>query len=810
MTSRHSEMTKALSVRPHAPVKLSFFRSLGKRLNWLYTRELVAQAGFVGLLSAITVILAFPTPTNYQVGDVAEYTIRADRGFRLLDQTGTEMRQLEAASRVAPVFTLDDALAGILEEEAREVFRRGRELTGRPEETGWTPAAEVERQRELEKLEADFQLLFNSSGDARLWDRVVARKFNRSIEQQMLALALEIMGPGLLDRDNPFNSQRQRSASIVNLSSRSEYMVPLAAGIFDLKSAYRLMDIRARALKSRFSVGDIQLILALAKGLLQPNLSPEAHETERRITEARASVPLVYFDIRMGEVIVREGSIITPDVLEKLKMMKGAANNQEWVLRFLGLFVTLFVFFNASLILSHIGPRRHFQPIAVKEQAFITLMLLLVALMAHGSQMFGASLAWDFDFLDSRTVLYAMPIPTAAMLVAIFLGTRKAAFMALFAAVVTAVVTPGGGRFLALLYCYNGSITAVWCLRNMNERGHLIPAAFWVMVINCLSLVGLTLYGDVQWSRQTLYNFCAAAASGVLSGIIASGMIPLIEAAFGFSTNLKMMELGNLDRPMLRELMLSAPGTYHHSVIVGAMVEAAAEAIGANPHLAKVGAYYHDIGKMKKPLYFVENQTGENRHDTLAPSMSALILIGHVREGAELARESGLPQGIVDIVEQHHGTSLMAFFYHKAKEQRQEGQPEVNEGDYRYPGPRPRSREAGLVMLADICEAATRSLSEPTPTKIKNMVRQLVNQVFSDGQLDDCDLQTKEISEVINTFTNILIGIYHHRVAYPGGKKPAVPEEGKRDLKATPGIKSETAKEIYGHLPVEPPKGVTH
>ena len=809
MTSRHSEMTKALSARPHLPAKTAFFRSLGKRLNWLYTRELVAQAGLIGLLAAITVILAFPTPTNYQVGDVAEYTIRADRGFRLVDQNTTDRRQLEAASRVAPVYTMDDALAGLLEYEARELFRRGRELIASPE-TAWNPAAEAERRAELDRLESDFLELFNSPGDSQLWDQVVARKFNLGLEQQMLALALEIMGLGLLDRDNPFNAQRQRSATIITMSSRTEYMVPMAAGLLDLRSAYRLMDIRARALKARFNSEDVGLILALAKGLLQPNLTPETRETERRISEAQASVPTVYFDIRVGEVLVREGAIITPEVMEKLKVMKGAAGNQEWVLRFIGLFLTLFVFFNASLVLSHIGPKKRFQPIAVKDQAFITLLLLLVALMAHGSQMFGASLAWDFDFLDSRTVLYAMPIPTAAMLVAIFLGTRKAAFMALFAAVVTAVVTPGGGRFLALLYCYNGSITAVWCLRNMNERGHLIPAAFWVMVINCLTLLGLTLVGDLQWSRQTLYNFCAAAASGVLSGIIASGMIPLIEAAFGFSTNLKMLELGNLDRPMLRELMLSAPGTYHHSVIVGAMVEAAAEAIGANPHLAKVGAYYHDIGKMKKPLYFVENQTGENRHDTLSPSMSALILIGHVREGAELARESGLPKGIVDIVEQHHGTSLMAFFYHKAKEQRQEGQPEVNEGDYRYPGPRPRSREAGLVMLADICEAATRSLSEPTPAKIKNMVRQLVNQVFSDGQLDDCDLKTKEISEVINTFTNILIGIYHHRVAYPGAKKPAPAEEPKKDLKTAPGTKSETAKEIYGHLSVESAKGATH
>jgi putative nucleotidyltransferase with HDIG domain len=272
--------------------------------------------------------------------------------------------------------------------------------------------------------------------------------------------------------------------------------------------------------------------------------------------------------------------------------------------------------------------------------------------------------------------------------------------------------------------------------------------------------------------------------------------------AFGFNTNLKMLELGNLDRPLLRELMLSAPGTYHHSVTVGAMVEAAAEAIGVNPYVAKVGAYYHDIGKMKKPLYFVENQSGENRHDTLAPSMSALVLAGHVREGADLARDHQLPRNIIDIIEQHHGVSLMGYFHHKAKEQHHPGQPEVNEGDFRYPGPKPRSAEAGLVMLGDICEASTRSLAERTPAKIRNMVKSVVNQAFSDGQLDECDLKASEIAVVVNTFITILIGIYHQRVAYPGKKAPAtapLPPEG--------GKPKEPA---YAHLSVEPPKSTAH
>ena len=805
--SRHTDMTKALSSRP--VVKLSFFRSLGRRLNWLQTREVVAQAGFLGLLSLVVVILAFPTPHNFNVGDVSEYTIRADRPFMVLNQAATEMARFEAASRIPPFFVLDDVLSERRRGEAAEIFRKGRVLIG-ADVAGLSSDAALERVSELEKLENDFLRLFNLPSESRVWEAVAVNAFNPNIERQALSLVAEAMSVGIMDRPNDFRDKRRMPVSVFVSSTQVEYMIPSGTGLFDLEAARRFMRLRADMLRSNFSRADVDLVLALAEGLVRPNLKFDPVETEKRINEAVSEVKDVFFNIRAGEVIVREGSVITPDIMAKIKIMKDSSGTNGWVPRFAGLFIGLFIFFNASLLLTQIGPKASFKPLPIREQAFISLMLVLVALLAHSSQLFGASLSWDFDFLDGRTIFYAMPIPTATMIIAILFGVRKAYFMALFGAVVAAAVTPPGDRFISFLYCYNGAIVASWCLRNMNERGHLIPASFWLMLINCLTLAGLTLFSEEQWGRQTVYNFCAAAASGALSGIIASGMIPLVEMVFGFSTNFKLLELGNLDKPILRELMLSAPGTYHHSVIVGAMVEAAAEAIGANPHLAKVGAYYHDIGKMKKPLYFVENQTGENRHDTLAPSMSALILIGHVRDGVELARENSLPRDLIDIIEQHHGTSLMGFFYHKAKELRQEGQPEVNEGDYRYPGPRPRSKEAGLVMMADICEAATRSLSEPTPSKIKNMVRQLINQIFSDGQLDDCRLMTREISEVINTFTNILIGIYHHRVAYPGSRKIEAQTEAKPNLKVAPGTKSETAKEIYGHLPVESSKGAAH
>ncbi|MDR1920431.1 MAG: HDIG domain-containing protein [Candidatus Adiutrix sp.] len=819
MTFRHAETVRGSSARGLHGRKPGPFRALGQRLNWVATRPIYAQIGLVGLLTAVTVILAFPAAAiNYSLGDVSRSTIRADRGFKVADLEATKLEKQKAADKVAPVFMLDDVSFDLTEEEVAAVFQRGREILAakifpRP---GENQAAPREDDPVLADLKEAFLQVFRLPGESPVWEEVIGRGFNESLERHVLSLADEIMALGLMDRPNPMPEQWRRPVTIIVMSSRLEYTVPSVMAIMDMTGAERYLQIKARMLQTRFSPEETNLIVKMAAGLLKPNLSPDHLESRLRVEEAVKNIPEAYFMIRAGEVIVREGSIITPDVEAKLRAIQENAGAYNWLLRFAGLFMAMFIFLNAGLILSNLSPRGGFHSIPVKEQLLTTALLSLAAFMSHSAGIFGAALSWDFDFIDGHTFFYAMPIAAMSMLIAVFFGIRKAAFMALFAAMISTIVAPAD-KFIIFIYTYNGSIAAIWRLRNMNERGRLIPAAVWVALINCLTLLSLTLFSDAQWGRQTVYNFCAAALSGLSSGIIASGMIPLLEWLFGFSTNLKMLELGNLDRPILRKLMLTAPGTYHHSVIVGAMVEAAAEAIGANPHLAKVGAYYHDIGKLKKPLYFVENQTGENRHDTLSPSMSALILIGHVKEGVELALENKLPQTVVDIVEQHHGASLMSFFYHKAREQRQEGQPEVNESDYRYPGPRPHSKEAGLVMMADICEAATRSLSEPTPAKIQNLVRHLVNQIFSDGQLDGCDIMVKEIAEVVNTFTMILIGIYHHRVAYPGAKKaekPPVAEEGDdaREPEAgrPDGAREISLKETNGHLPLESTKGAAH
>jgi len=258
------------------------------------------------------------------------------------------------------------------------------------------------------------------------------------------------------------------------------------------------------------------------------------------------------------------------------------------------------------------------------------------------------------------------------------------------------------------------------------------------------------------------------AAIGGLSVIaIVTLLLPLIEYLFKVTTDITLLELLDLDQPIMKNLMVTAPGTYHHSVIVGNLVEAAAETVGANPLLARVSAYYHDIGKIKMPDYFVENQSGSiSKHDKLTPHMSSMIITNHVKEGVELAHQYKLPEAIVDIIKQHHGNMTVSYFYEKAKEKSENDAPA--EEDYKYPGPKPQTRVAALVMMADAVEAASKVLNDPTPARIESLVDRIINHIFLEGQLDECELTLKDIHEIKTRFTFILTGIFHKRIDYPG------------------------------------------
>ncbi|MCB0321119.1 MAG: HDIG domain-containing protein, partial [Bdellovibrionales bacterium] len=320
------------------------------------------------------------------------------------------------------------------------------------------------------------------------------------------------------------------------------------------------------------------------------------------------------------------------------------------------------------------------------------------------------------------------------------------------------------------------------------------------------ALASVILHGARQ-PIDLLLPLVAAAVGGVLCTFVAAGVTPIVEALGGYVTDMRLLEMATLDHPLLKEISIQAPGTWNHSMVMGMMVETAADAIGANSVLARVGAYFHDVGKMKKPLYFVENQSpGENRHDKLSCSMSALIIRSHVKDGIELARKHKLPQAIVDMIPQHHGTSVIEFFYEKAKKEAAEmgeDAPPVDKSLYSYPGPKPQTREAGILMLADGIEAAARTIKEPTPDRIQGMIQKMINKVFASGQLNECELTLRDLHLIAKSFTRVLTSIYHQRIAYhePAEKVSERNEEERSETVTAPRAESNMKASQNGNLP---------
>lgn len=339
------------------------------------------------------------------------------------------------------------------------------------------------------------------------------------------------------------------------------------------------------------------------------------------------------------------------------------------------------------------------------------------------------------------------------------------------------------------IYFFVTGTIAAYLINGNYDRKSFAVVSLKIALLNILMVLILAMYNSDFNAGSIGISVILALVNAILTPMVTMGITPLIEFAFGYNTNMTLLELANLDRPLLKRLILEAPGTYHHSILVGSLAESAASEIGANPLVAKVGGYYHDIGKLNKPTYFIENiSRSQNKHDKLSPSMSSLILQAHVKDGVEMAKEYKLGKAIEDVIKQHHGTSIIRYFFEKAKSLRTDDMPEVDIEDYRYPGPKPQSKEAALVMLADVIEASSRALQNPTSARLKGLVQKMINEIFADGQLSDCDLTLRDLHKIANNFHKMLCGIHHSRIEYPeantnGNKDKGTAKNGNSDGK---------------------------
>ncbi|HSB51249.1 MAG TPA: HDIG domain-containing protein [Dissulfurispiraceae bacterium] len=409
---------------------------------------------------------------------------------------------------------------------------------------------------------------------------------------------------------------------------------------------------------------------------------------------------------------------------------------------------------------------RRYKPVYLRNYKMLLLLCILIAgtlLICHAFSYLLAGLHRGLELAGRGSFLFGVPVSFGAMLATLIFDFHTAIIFSFTISLLSGVWLNDP---YFTIYAFIGSLTAAFSVIRCKKRSTVIKGGIYVSGVNLVTAGIILLMTGDPFSAAALPSLLFAGLSGIVVASMVSMLLPAIEYAFGITTDVSLIELLDLDQPLMKSLMISAPGTYHHSVIVGTLAEAGAEAVGVNPLLARVGAYYHDIGKIKMPEYFVENQTGPaSKHEKLTPRMSSMILTSHVKEGLELGKQYKLPQTVAEIIQQHHGTSLISYFYQKALEQKKDNPP--LEENYRDPGPRPQSRVAALIMMADAVEAASRTLTDPTPARIAAHVEKMINNIYLAGQIDECELTLKDISEVKKRFTFILTSIFHKRIDYP-------------------------------------------
>lgn len=491
--------------------------------------------------------------------------------------------------------------------------------------------------------------------------------------------------------------------------------------------------------------------------------SPE--KTEEAREQAVENVEPVR--ILQGQVIVEEGELVTNEIYRQLEIV-GLINTEDSVIPFigLGLFVSLiicFIYFYFS--------NTHLREKNKRISIFAAVLLFAIVFMK--------ALSWipinNFD------IAYLFPAAMGGMLIRIVLDEKQSVvstvILSLCATIIFNGESSGVFHISAGLYTLISGLSGIIFLTNQNRRSKIFEAGLFVSFVNMATLASFMFMQNLQFADtlQYIMYFTQGIISGIGSSVLTIGLLPFLEASFGILSSIKLIELSNPNHPLLKKILTEAPGTYHHSVMVANLSEAACEAIGANGLLARVGSYYHDIGKTKNPNFFVENQINiGNPHDHLPPEKSKDIIISHTTDGANLLRKYRMPKEIIDIAQQHHGTSLLKYFYFKAKNNGLE----VKEEDFRYPGPKPQTKEAAIISIADSVEAAVRSMKNPTLEQIATTIHTIIQDKLADQQFNECDITLKELAIVEKTLNNTLHGIFHHRIEYPTFKDGDSANEG--------------------------------
>jgi putative nucleotidyltransferase with HDIG domain len=673
---------------------------------------------------------------EFEPGRVAERDVIAEEAVSYVDEEATRIRA-EAQERLVPAVFTYSIPANV---EMRNAFDRFRALSSGLFNDG------VSSEAYKLAVQAEFpgafsgntlDVLFRDPGRDSLLE-YASGALNYLLETGVFALpqiGLESFNPDVVELLHNYGPRTEREL----INYQKLFTKDKAEDIIDQYTA-------GRALPSSFK----DIAVSLLSPFITENVFFSPQDTNIRLAEVRAHVEPVVQEIQRGDRIIRKGFIITNEDMIRLRALNTSLSRVDPRV-ITGQILILLLMYSLVIYLS--GKRTLGRTFSRQE---IVLLAILSA-----AYLIGATLVSRLS-LDAFYFPVSLFLPTAlvVMLPSILLGSRIAITMAIVLPL--SAFVSGSFDIPAYIFALTSGVAAAFTLHGAQKRMDLVKAGFIIAGVNGIASLGILFIQRCALNEYLLMLFWSA-FNGVASGMLVLGCLPLMEQALNAATTFRLIELSDLNAPVLKRLFTAAPGTYSHSIMVANLAEAACQEIGANALLARVGAYYHDIGKMEQPDYFVENQTVYNKHNDIAPRLSATVIRSHVKLGVEKGRYLGLPDAVIDIIAEHHGNSVISWFYHEALKR----ESQVDKEDFTYPGNPPRSRESAVVMLADVTEAAVRTLKKPSASRLEKFIQELIMSKFEQGQLSESELTFRDLETIKKTFVRVLAGHYHSRIEYP-------------------------------------------
>ncbi|MDI6752295.1 MAG: HD domain-containing protein [bacterium] len=707
----------------------------------LYTGKKIAYSLLLIIAFLLIFISFLPEPfvLKYQKErDVSRSFQMAERDFWVIDEEATEANIEKETRQLLPIWTLNLKVLPPALKKVNSLFSKIEKLQD-------SRKSDAEKQSQIKKAiptslkKEDADALFKLKGEGL-----------RAVEEDTKRMVSICFGKGIYNDKRRAISEDLKKG--IKIEQRSEKMVEEERIIHSTEEIYLFSEIKRQTAKElNLSLPPFsnlsELSWNIARSYLEPNLKFNERATIAEKEGLKMRILPVKILVKSGEKIVGEGEVIdrmTERKLAAIAEMKKDANTNTYI----GFFVLLLLCFTGfALYLA-----TYQKELLTNKRKILAFLLIAVVTIGFARLLLNYAPGW---------AIYLFPFAASALLIAFFFSEGLAIFFTSLLSLFMGIMFSSKIE-MALLFFLSG-LFAIFVIPFARTRGKIAKIGLVVALINCAILLAFQFISQ----EPIALTLRSKPILGILNGLIVYwvviGTLPLFENYFLLTTNFKLFELSDLNTPLLRDLFLEAPGTYHHSLLVGNLAESSASSVGANPLLARVAAYYHDVGKIVNPGYFSENQRDKNDHSEIKPTLSATVLRSHIQRGIDIAKAKKMPFEIVEIIGQHHGTSVMTYFYHQAREKGEE--PNVEE--YRYFGPKPQTKEAGIIMLADSVETTSRTLEKPSPARIEHLVRQIIKEKFVSGELDECDLTLKDLTKIFLSFVHILTSLFHARVEYP-------------------------------------------